>query len=86
MREDGASFTEIAKGFGVSPETVSNKLRTISQRKGSPSKENLIPGKRYGNLIFEKVLEGARRKWQFRHRCGWTETFIESQLREAKLA
>lgn len=86
MREDGASFPEIARSFGVSHSTVSEKLRTVPQRKDSPSKDHLIPGKRYGNFIFEKVVDGARRKWQFRHRCGWTETFIEPQLREAEFA
>ena len=44
------------------------------------------PGKQYGDYTFLETIHGATTLHQFRHKCGWVETFTEFQLREARMA
>ena len=83
MCEAGETLTGIAYRFGVAHATVSEKLRTVVRRKPGDVDKRLIPGKKYGDLIFEKEVRGKARMFQFRHCRGhWVETFTEFQWRE----
>lgn len=82
MREAGANMSGIAVQFGVSHTTVAEKLRTVVRRSPSESNGKLVPGQKYGSLIFEKEIHGKARLYLFRHKCGWRETFTEFQWRE----
>ena len=37
---------------------------------------------KYGSLIFEKIVHGKTTMYQFRHKCGWRETYTEAQWKE----
>jgi hypothetical protein len=41
-------------------------------------------GERYGDLVFERVVNAQARLYLFRHACGWRETFTDFQWRERK--
>lgn len=44
------------------------------------------PGKQYGDYTFLETIHGATTLHQFRHKCGWVETFTEFQWRERTTA
>jgi len=102
MRLRGLTTTQIAEHFGVCGQLVSrylidwgyrtrkrdeNDLVPVEQPKAMPpQKLKLTPGKRYGDYTFLEMVRGVRTLYKFRHKCGWTETFIEPQLKEARMA
>lgn len=92
LRDAGLTCREIAKRLGCAEATVSayTWVRPPSEEK----EEKLVhapvkgyePGKRYGDYVFLELVNGVRTLYKFRHKCGWTETFIEPQLKEARMA
>ena len=92
LRDAGLTCREIAKRLGCAEATVFayTWVRPPSEEK----EEKLVhapvkgyePGKRYGDYVFLELVNGVRTLYKFRHKCGWTETFIEPQLKEAMMA
>ena len=92
LRDAGLTCREIAKRLGCAEATVFayTWVRPPSEEK----EEKLVhapvkgyePGKRYGDYVFLELVNGVRTLYKFRHKCGWTETFIEPQLKEARMA
>lgn len=92
LRNAGLTCREIAKRLGCAEATVFayTWVRPPSEEK----EEKLVhapvkgyePGKRYGDYVFLELVNGVRTLYKFRHKCGWTETFIEPQLKEARMA
>ena len=92
LRDAGLTCREIAKRLGCAEATVSayTWVRPPSEEK----EEKLVhapvkgyePGKRYGDYVFLELVNGVRTLYKFRHKCVWTETFIEPQLKEARMA
>lgn len=83
MREAGMTIRDIAYRFDIGEGTVSDQLRKVTvRRKPEEVDERLVPGKKYGSLIFEKEIRGKTTMYQFRHKCGFRETFTEFQWRE----
>ncbi len=87
MREDGATFPEI-------PGPSACRTRPSRKNCDRPAAERLsVEGssdtrQALRNFIFERSRM-REAEWQFKHRCGWTETFIEPhscmrRLREAR--
>ena len=92
LRNAGLTCREIAKRLGCAEATVFayTWVRPPSEEK----EEKLVhapvkgyePGKQYGDYTFLEMVEAKRPMWLFEHRGGWTETFIEPQLKEARMA
>ena len=91
LRDAGLTCREIAKRFGCAEATV---FAYTWVRPPEEKEEKLVhapvkgyePGKRYGDYVFLELVNGVRTLYKFRHKCGWTETFIEPQLKEARMA
>jgi len=92
LRNAGLTCREIAKRLGCAEATVFayTWVRPPSEEK----EEKLVhapvkrfePGKQYGDYTFLETIHGATTLHQFRHKCGWVETFTEFQWRERTTA
>ena len=82
LRDAGWTQKDIAKRYVTDAGTVNVVLREYDQKKALAEAGTLVPGKKYGCLIFEKEIHGKAHLYQFRHKCGWVETFTESQWKE----
>ena len=92
LRWQGKSLKEISAALGVSVSLVSHHIgdervkTTVPDMAVKRATRQLTPGKRYGDYTFLEMVRGVRTLYKFRHKCGWTETFIEPQLKEAMMA
>ena len=98
MRLRGLTTTQIAEHFGVCGQLVSRYLidwgyRTRKRGETDWAKATIRrpvkrfePGKQYGDYTFLETIHGATTLHQFRHKCGWVETFTEFQWRERTTA
>lgn len=82
LRDAGWTQKDIAKRYVTDAGTVNIVLREHDQKKALAEAGTLVPGKKYGSLIFEKEIHGKAHLYQFRHKCGWRETFTEFQWKE----
>ena len=82
LRDAGWTQKDIAKRYVTDPNTIGTVLGEYDQKKALAEAGKLEPGKKYGNLIFEKEIHGKARLYLFRHKCGWRETFTEWQWKE----
>ena len=78
----GWTQKDIAKRYGIDQGTAGKILIEHNQKKALAEAGKLEPGKKYGSLIFEGIVHGKTTMYQFRHKCGWRETFTEFQWRE----
>ena len=82
LRDAGWTQKDIAKRYVTDPSTITTVLREYDQKKALAEAGTLVPGKKYGSLIFEGVVHGKARLYLFRHKCGWRETYTEAQWKE----
>lgn len=89
----GSAVNNVLREYGYRVRTRRGGKNSVA--KAPEPAPNLVPkskrpalqftsGERYGDLVFERVVNAQARLYLFRHACGWRETFTDFQWRERK--